>query len=325
MNHSILVLGGAHLDRRGQISGRTFPGASNPGRFTEEAGGGGFNAARNLARLGHEVAMIAPRGGDQAGETVRVAAEEAGVAYVPLTFLDRVTPSYTAILEADGNLVIAVADMDLYRQFTPRRLRARTVRNAMNKATALICDANLSAETLQALSGEASTRQIPLYAIAISPAKVERFRGCLGGLTTLFMNEAEAEVVAGQKPTDPHHWPELLRNAGLNGGVVTRGDREAIAFNPREVAVLAPPRLKEIADVTGAGDSFASGFISASLSGATTTEALRHATAAAIITLRSPQAASSALSTVSLHRTLQEVPVATQVLNPENDIRQAYP
>ena len=50
----ILVLGGAHIDRRGRIAGTTAPGASNPGTWKEEAGGGAFNCARSLARLGHK-------------------------------------------------------------------------------------------------------------------------------------------------------------------------------------------------------------------------------------------------------------------------------
>ena len=61
---NVLVCGGAHADRRGRIAGHTVPGASNPGAWFSEAGGGGFNAARNLARLGHAVTLISPRGGD---------------------------------------------------------------------------------------------------------------------------------------------------------------------------------------------------------------------------------------------------------------------
>ena len=45
---TILVMGGAHVDRRGRIAGDTAPGASNPGSWFVEAGGGAFNAARNL-------------------------------------------------------------------------------------------------------------------------------------------------------------------------------------------------------------------------------------------------------------------------------------
>ena len=62
----ILVLGGAHIDRRGRILAETAHGASNPGTWFEEPGGGGFNAARNLSRLGFTVRLISPRGGDAA-------------------------------------------------------------------------------------------------------------------------------------------------------------------------------------------------------------------------------------------------------------------
>jgi sugar/nucleoside kinase (ribokinase family) len=55
MTVEILAIGGAHIDRRARISGDTKPGASNPGRWFEEPGGGVFNAARNLARLGRAV------------------------------------------------------------------------------------------------------------------------------------------------------------------------------------------------------------------------------------------------------------------------------
>ena len=58
---TILVMGGAHVDRRGRIAGDTAPGASNPGSWFVEAGGGAFNAARNLARGGSRAALCRRR------------------------------------------------------------------------------------------------------------------------------------------------------------------------------------------------------------------------------------------------------------------------
>ena len=118
----ILAIGGAHIDRKGWLDGPHRPGVSNPGRWEVEAGGGAFNAARNLARLGHQVTLVAPRGGDAAAGMVAEAAAQAGIEDCPLTFLDRATPSYSAILEPDGNLVTALADMALY-DLIPARLR----------------------------------------------------------------------------------------------------------------------------------------------------------------------------------------------------------
>ena len=162
MSKKILVLGGAHVDRRGRISGATADGASNPGSWFEEAGGGGFNAARNLARLGFDVTMISPRGGDPTGEMVSEAADLAGVNDRPFIFLDRKTPSYTAIIERDGNLVIALADMDLYRMFVPRRLSIRSVRDAFSATDMILFDVNLPGDTLCSITQRATSLGKPV-------------------------------------------------------------------------------------------------------------------------------------------------------------------
>ena len=305
-----LVLGGAHVDRRGRIAGETAPGASNPGRWFVEAGGGGFNAARNLARLGHRVRLISPRGGGSEGALVEAAALAAGVEDTPFTFLDRTTPSYTAILERDGNLVVALADMDLYRYFTPRRLRQRAVREAIAASDALMTDGNLPPETIAAIVAAARDAGKPLAAIAISPAKVVRFRGVLPGLSWLFLNEAEARALTGEAPDDSAEWPAILTDAGLAAGVVTQGMAPAIAFEPGRAALLAPPQITSIGDVTGAGDAMAAGFLSARLSGLPLEEALRHGTAAAGIAVRSPLAAAEEMGPDTLAETLALVPRA---------------
>jgi pseudouridine kinase len=312
--HEIAVFGGAHIDRRGRISGKTAPGASNPGTWFEEAGGGGFNAARNLARLGHRVRMISPRGGDTAGEVVAAAAAAAGVIDCPFTFLDRKTPSYTAILESDGNLVIALADMELYTLFSPRRLQQRAMREVIEASDLVLMDANLPPETLAALVGAAAGKSRTIAGIAVSPAKVIRYRQCLDGLDFLFMNEAEARALTGAENPAAEEWPSLLRAAGLSGGVVTRGGKPAIAFDGDSACLAEPPALPALADVTGAGDALASGFLSARLAGLDLAGCLRHGLAAAVITLRSPFAAAEEMAASNLEQALALVP-APQILS----------
>lgn len=306
--NEIAVFGGAHLDRRGRISGRTVAGASNPGSWFEEAGGGGFNAARNLARLGHRVRMISPRGGDAAGEVVAAAAAAAGVIDCPFIFLDRKTPSYTAILESDGNLVIALADMELYTLFSPRRLQQRATREVLAASDLVLMDANLPPETLTALVGAATGDGRIVAGIAVSPAKVIRYSRCLAGLDFLFMNEAEARALTGAEDPSAVEWPSLLRAAGLSGGVVTRGGKPAIGFDRNGACLAAPPALPALADVTGAGDALASGFLSARLAGLDLASCLRHGIAAAVITLRSPFAAAEEMSASGLEQALALVP-----------------
>lgn len=304
---NVVVLGGAHIDRRGRIAGATTLGASNPGRWFEEAGGGGFNAARGMARLGLSVSMIAPRGGDAEGETVARATEAAGVIDRSFTFLDRRTPSYTAILEADGNLVVALADMELYTMFSPRRLRQRALRDLVAEAHLVLVDANLPAETLASALRMAKEAGARTAAIAISPAKVGRLTSAFPHLDLLFLNEVEAAAIGGEKSVTTEGWPAILRRVGISGGVVTRGGRAAIAFKDDDVATVRPPDIDALADVTGAGDALAAGFLNALMRGAALGECLRAGVGAAAVTVRSPLAVADDLSPERLAQELRLV------------------
>lgn len=310
MTVEIVAIGGAHIDRRGRLFGDTKPGASNPGHWFEEAGGGVFNAACNLSRLGRAVRLIAPRGGDAAGQIVAEAAARAGLDDQPVIFLDRATPSYTAIMERDGNLVIALADMALYDAFSARRIKARSLRDSLAEAGHVLTDANLRADTLSALANACHAAGLGISAIAISPAKVVKFEAALPFLTHLFMNGAEAEAIAGRRAEQPEEWPDLLRAKGLKGGSVTSGSGPTIAFDEKGIALIEPAPIAEIADVTGAGDAFAAGFLNARLSGASLAEALRYGTASAAITLKSPHATDENLSQEKLQSQLALVPPA---------------
>ncbi|MFB2552110.1 carbohydrate kinase family protein [Ensifer soli] len=303
----IAVFGGAHLDRRGRISGETAPGASNPGTWFEEPGGGALNAARTLARLGHQVRLVSARGGDEAGERVGSAAEASGVIDCPVTFLDRRTPSYTAILARNGDLIVAIADMDLYQLMHPRRLARRAIRDIIEDADTLLMDANLPPDTLNALAEKGGGTRC-VAAIAISPAKVVRYRDCLASLDFLFMNRAEAHALTGETSADGTELIAALRARGLRGGAITDGAAATFAFRDSEIARVTPPVIEAVSDVTGAGDALAAGFLHGVSAGLPLEAALRHGVAAAAITVRSPLAVADDMSPASLSLMLAGIP-----------------
>jgi sugar/nucleoside kinase (ribokinase family) len=92
--------------------------------------------------------------------------------------------------------------------------------------------------------------------------------------------------------------------------VVTRGSNEVIAFVGESTASLQPPVLKEVRDVTGAGDALASGFLAGHLQGQNIGESLRWGTAAAAITVLSPFATSHEMSQDNIDLMLRLVPEA---------------
>ncbi len=303
----IVVIGGAHVDRRGRIFGDTRPGASNPGAWFEEAGGGGFNAARALSLLGHDVTMVSVAGGDSGATLVEAAAARTGVTLNGFTFLDRQTPSYTAILEADGNLVIALADMALYDLMTARRLKVNWLRDTLANADFILCDANLPAETIAMLTADARAHEIPTAAIGISPAKIVRLVPSLHTLDFVFMNEAEARTLAGPD-CEAHDWPKRLGERGLKGGAITRGMKPALLWRDGRTVTLAPPPVETIGDVTGAGDAFAAGAIDAFLAAGDISDMIQQATELARITVQSPLAVAENVNRQLLSEVLALVP-----------------
>lgn len=283
---TLLAIGAAHIDRRGIMASSYIPAASNPGTMREEIGGGAFNALRNAVRHGASGAMFSLRGGDVAGEAVARALSEAGITDLSAVFLDRTTPSYTALLDVDGELIAGFADMGLYDLAFEKQIRRRQLRDAIATADAILCDANMPATAIERLAGAANGR--PIYAIAISPAKVVRLRVALTRLSCLFMNTREARTLASLPPAaKPIETARVLAEAGVARGIITSGGSPLIGFDEDGIFTIAPPAPASVADVTGAGDAIAGVTIVHLMAGMSLREAVRRGMAAAKLTVES--------------------------------------
>ena len=109
----VLIIGGAHIDRKGAMETDYIIGASIPGTIEEVVGGGAFNVAANLSRLGSEVTFISPRADDTNSIKVANAIKPLSISDNPV-ICGGSTPSYTALIDRHGELVAALADMKLY-------------------------------------------------------------------------------------------------------------------------------------------------------------------------------------------------------------------
>lgn len=283
----LIGVGGAHIDRRGQVSGLYIPGASNPGVMREDVGGVVFNALRTAQRRGVACSLLSLRGGDTAGELVAREIAEAGIEDRSAVFLDRATASYTALIDRDGDLIAGFADMGLYDLF-PRQLRRAACRDAIGSSDAVLCDANLPEAALRLAAAAAG--DAPFHAIGISPAKVTRLASLLPRIDCLFVNRKEALALARHLGLEHVDAVAALRAAGLRGAVVTDGAGPLVGFDTRGTFAIQPPALDEIADVTGAGDALAGATVAALTRGLPLAEAACEGMAAALLALRSPLA-----------------------------------
>jgi sugar/nucleoside kinase (ribokinase family) len=308
---NILAVGGAHVDRRGQVSGTYVPAASNPGTMREDVGGGAFNALRTAVRRGVSASLLSVRGGDAAGDTVARAIAEAGVSDLSVTFLDRTTPSYTALLDREGELLIGFADMALYEAAFAKQMRRAKVREALATVDAVLCDANLPAAALERLANLANGK--PIFAVAISPAKAVRLVPIMGQLAILFMNRREAATLAGmEREASIQSLVFGLQKADLGSGVITSGSEMILGFDEKGSFAIRPPSARHVADVTGAGDALAGATVAALLKGLDLRQALREGVAAALLAIECPDAVPK-FDASSFAKALALVPQAEEV------------
>jgi pseudouridine kinase len=283
----VVCIGAAHVDRRGRAWVPVARGESIPVRLRTTHGGVARNVAEGLGRMGLRVAMAGLVGADADGEAVRAAlapfADVSALAAVP----DAPTASYTALLEPDGTLAVALADMGIYDDGWGPVLDAAP----LGRAAWTVLDANPPADVLGAAAARAGRTR--LAANATSAAKARRLSPILPRLDVLFANRAEAAALTGR--TDPAAAAAALAAAGVRLALVTCGAAGVVAADAGGASRFAAPPA-DVADETGAGDAFAAGVLYGLVRGADAADAVRLGLAAAALAVADAATVPAALA-----------------------------
>lgn len=263
----IVCIGGTNLDRKLRGLGPLRMGSSNPATQHETAGGVARNIAENLARLGLPVHLLTAVGRDAAGQALLAQLQALGVDCAgSLQAVDAATGSYTAVLDPQGELVLALAHMELTDRLDPAFLRQTAPQRA--PARWLVADLNLPSDTLDELRAEARLREQRLLLVAVSEPKMARLGPDLRGVELLVLNRGELQALVGRALPDDGAlrgaW-HALREAGLQRLVISDGARGVRHSAGDELALLAAPPLdpSAIREVTGAGDAMTAGIAAA--------------------------------------------------------------
>jgi pseudouridine kinase len=253
----VMCIGAANLDRKLRTIAAMQLGTSNPATAEEVYGGVARNIAENLARLNLPTSLLTAVGDDAAGRSLQDHAEQAGIdTRGSLKLQDAATGTYTAILDDQGELVVALADMALYDRITPEFLASRAPQRAAAAMT--VADLNLPADAIALLLESARSDKVPLVIVAVSQPKMARLPQDLNGLRLLILNRGELETRAGRAlPTeaDARAACREVQAQGAQDVIVTCGSQGVYHTRDGELAWLAAHQV-EVVDVTGAGDAF---------------------------------------------------------------------
>ena len=204
-----------------------------------------------------------------------------------LTAPDASTGSYLYICAPDGDMAMAVSDMEIYERLTPAYLA--TVLPILNGASLVALDANLPAPSLDFLAAHCTA---PLFADPVSAAKAPRLRGVLGRLHTLKPNRIEAAALSGVPITDEESLlraVDALLETGLRRVFLTLGQDGILAAEGRARIRLPNPPVTRRVNASGCGDAFTAALCWAALRGAGLEESARCALAAASVAMESAE------------------------------------
>ncbi|MES2741438.1 MAG: carbohydrate kinase [Pseudomonadota bacterium] len=258
----VMCIGAANLDRKLRTLAPLEMGTSNPASAHEVFGGVARNIAENLARLGSPVALLTVLGGDAAGQSLLAHAQQAGIDMSASLHLPHAASgTYTALLDARGELVLALADMQLYETLTPRVLASR--QRQRDAAGLTVADLNLPRDGVATLLADAARDGMPLVLVAVSQPKMAHLPLDLNGLRLLILNRGELEARAGRALPGPQQMGEagaaLLRQGARQLIITCGADGVYYMEHGEHLRHLPAPALEpaELVDVTGAGDAFA--------------------------------------------------------------------
>ena len=286
----MLVVGDVMLDRFlvGRVT-RISPEAPVPVvAFDHETRriGGAANVAHNVRALGGRVDLVGAVGRDEAGEALSAACRDAGIAATLAVDPERPTTTKVRVV-TERNQQVARIDYELDTEITGEA--EQMVLAAMERhATAdvvLVSDYLKGCVTRQVMAGAIAAGKRLGAPVLVDP-KIPHLDYYAGAsLVTPNHHEAETATHLRVRTHDEARAAarEFRRRAACGAVLMTRGDQGMWLLDRDDVEGYLPATAREVADVTGAGDTVIATLALSLAAGATLTEAAWLANQAAAI------------------------------------------
>lgn len=172
-------------------------GTSNPGIITHQWGGVGRNIAECMTRLSLPPLLISSVGDDELGHAYIKWADKMGMPTQGISFSDsESTGIYSATMQADGELMHAVAGMHIFKTITPEQVLK--FRKEIEEAAMVVVDGNISVETMRALvtTCAASDTEVWFEPTSVVKSLLPAQAGVTAHLTYISPNVEELNAMA---------------------------------------------------------------------------------------------------------------------------------
>lgn len=297
-----VVIGGVNMDIGGTSNQALRAEDSNPGKVRMSLGGVGRNIAHNMSLLGVDTRMLTAFGDDLYAQKIAASCGELGIDISrSLQVPGGATSTYLFIADQNGDMALAVSDMEIYDHLTPAFLASRAP--LLNNAQVVVMDTNIPAASI---AWVAEHIDLPIFVDPVSTVKAEKLRPILGKFHTLKPNRLEAELLSGVTITDEaslNKAADVLLNTGLRRVFISLGGDGVFAADHNSRRHL-PCLSGRMVNTTGCGDAFMAAIVWAYLEGTDLENTAKAGLAAATIAMESAETINSDMSVDALRQRL---------------------
>ncbi|OBZ88768.1 hypothetical protein A0J61_03189 [Choanephora cucurbitarum] len=237
VGYYLLVIGGIALDITatvGKTAATSILHTSTPGHVAQTLGGVGRNVAEAAWRTGAKnVKLISVVGDDLAGESVRKGMETIGMTTEHIhTLKNQPTAVYNALHSNDGQLIAAVADMNIFDSLEPSKVTSII----QSEKPDFICfDGNITSNLIESIATTCASLSIPaLFEPTSVPKSLKLFQRAktmqARSIQYTTPNQFELEAMCDQIRSDP----------SLKVGQVDMSLLNQLKGVPRSVETVAP-------------------------------------------------------------------------------------
>ena len=280
----VLVFGASVVDIFGFCACNYKSFDSTPGKVRVSFGGVCRNIAENMARVGVNTQFISILGDDEMGRNMLEHSKSIGYDMQHSLILEKGgTPTYLAILNENGEMVSAIADMKSIGEMNIDFIdtKQEIIKNA--EYTFLDSDnPEIMEYLLTKFRGETEFILDP-----VSAAKAKNIRHLIKYFHTIKPNRHEAEILCGFKidnEDDLIKAGEYFLSLGVKNVFISL-DEEGIYYTNGDESGKIKATGVQVRNVTGAGDSFVAGLGYGYMNKLSLRETVKFAVTMSIITI----------------------------------------